>query len=121
MEIPTLQWSGAQVKDGKLVVELAGDRPKGWKSSFDRTVKLLNNSRWGSVTLKAGKVRVEGVDEGTEESLHHFLESVMQEVNAALVDDDQGADAEEPGAPDDDGADSADDRMTERFRGLHAS
>jgi hypothetical protein len=120
MEIPTLQWSGAQVKDSKLVVELAGDRPKGWKSRFERTVKLLDNHRWGGVTLKAGKVRVAGVDEGTEESLYHFLESVMQEVNAALIDDDQEPDAEESEAPDP-GAESVDDRMTERFRGLHAS
>jgi hypothetical protein len=121
MEIPTLQWSGAQVKDGKLVVEIAGDRPKGWKGSFDRTVRLLDSGRWDSVTLKAGKVRVAGVDEGTEESLYHFLESVMQEVNAGLVDDDQEPDAEEPEAADDDATESVDDRMTERFRGLHGS
>jgi hypothetical protein len=122
MEIPTLQWNGAQVKDGKLVVEIAGDRPKGWKSTFDRTVKLLDSGRWGAITLKAGKVRVGSVDEGTEESLHHFLESVMLEVNTALVDDDEDHEdhEEEPEAPND-GAESADTRMTERFRGLQAS
>jgi hypothetical protein len=117
MEIPQLQWSGATVADGVLVVEIVGDRPKGWKTAFERTAKLLDMGRWGDLRLKGAKVRVGGVDEGDEESLHHFLESVMLEANKMLVaeaDDDDAPDTD-ASADEDDEAD-ADARMTERFR-----
>jgi hypothetical protein len=115
MEIPTLRWSGATVTDGVLIVEIAGDRPKGWKKTFDRTARLLNADRWGSVKLNRGKVRVGHVEEGSEASLHHFLESVMQQANAALVAEPADEDEDDEGAGDDAGA-----RMTERFRSFAA-
>ena len=120
MEIPKLQWGGAQVDDGVLVIEVAGDRPKGWKATFQRTVALLDSGRWGEVSLKGATVRVSGVQEGSEESLHHFLESVMQEANAALVDE---ADAEDENRDEEtaDDVDDADGRMTDRFRGFNAA
>jgi hypothetical protein len=117
MEIPKLRWSGATVSDGVLVVEVAGDRPKGWKTTFDRTAELLDTGRWGDVRLKGGKVRVGGVDEGSEDSLHHFLEAVMQEANATLVAEQVDGAAVLDDRSDDDGeGDTADARMTERFR-----
>lgn len=119
MEIPRLQWSGAEVHDGVLVVAIAGDRPKGFKATFERTVKLLDAGRWGDVKLKAGKVTVADVDEGGEESLRHFLESVMQEATAPLVMQDSGEDHDED-ADDGPASDDADARMTERFRGFAA-
>jgi hypothetical protein len=116
METPKLQWSGAQVRDGVLTVEMAGERPKGYRQAFARTAKLLDAGRWSEIAYKAGTIRVGGVDEGSEESLRHFLESVIQEINTALVEDDDdhtedGDDERE--APE--GGD-ADARMTERFR-----
>ena len=122
MEIPKLRWSGATVSDGVLVVEVTGDRPKGWKTTFDRTAKLLDTGRWDDVRLKGGKVRVGGVDEGSEDSLHHFLEAVVQEANATLVAEQVDGAAVPDERSDGDGEDdTADARMTERFRDFDAA
>ncbi|HEX4011479.1 MAG TPA: hypothetical protein VHX62_15775 [Solirubrobacteraceae bacterium] len=133
MEAASLQWSGAEVRDGVLTVRIDGDRPKGFKPAFARTVTLLGGGPVGVVALKGATVRVRDVDEGSEETLHHFLESVLQEVNTALAPDDSGDgqpaddaddadDAAAAAAADDDDDDDDDDdpdaRMTERFRSL---
>lgn len=106
------------MQDGVLTVEVGGDRPKGWKSTFKQTVKLLGGGDWGTVSLKRGKIRVADVPEGTEAELHHFLEAAVQQANATHVEaDDEGGD--HPGEPDTDdegGGDDADARMTARFR-----
>jgi hypothetical protein len=116
MDAPELQWSGAEVSDGALVVPIKGERPKGWKPRFEQTVKLLGGGQWDEVTCKSGKVRVTGVTEGAEENLHHFLESAVQEANAAFesagddeADDQDTADTEDEG-------DDQDARLTARFR-----
>jgi hypothetical protein len=118
MDAPTLEWSAAAVQDGVLTVEIGGDRPKGWKSTFAQTVKLLGGGDWGTVSLKRGTVRVTAVSEGTEAELHHFLEAAVQQANATHVepDDDAGDDADEPQTDDEGGDDAADARMTSRFR-----
>lgn len=114
MDVPKLQWSAADVHDGTLTVEIAGERPKGFKPAFQRTVALLAAGRWEDVRLKSGTIRVGGVREGDEEALRHFLESVMQEVASAIGPDESESDdaADAPGRERDD----ADARMTERFR-----
>jgi hypothetical protein len=124
MDAPTLQWSGAEVRDGVLTVAIDGDRPRGFKPAFARTVMLLGGGPAGAVTLKGAAVRVRDVGEGSEETLRHFLESVLQEVNTALVPDDSDEDGPGDDADVDDADDDADDpdaRMTERFRGFSDS
>src|ERR1700761_8668058 len=120
MDAPTLHWSGAEVRDGILTVAIDGDRPKGFKPAFARTVTLLGGGPAGPVTLKGAAVRVRDVGEGSEETLRHFLESVLQEVNTALVPDDSGDEPADDADRDDadDEADDPDARMTERFRGF---
>jgi hypothetical protein len=44
----TLDWSSAEVRDGKLEVRLRGERPPGWKDSFERTVALLAGGDWAT-------------------------------------------------------------------------
>lgn len=122
MEIPRLQWSEAVVEDATLTVPVVGERPKGWRDSFDHTVALLGGGRWGEVRCKSGTVRIEDVPPGEEESVHHFLESVMQQANAKLVAEQEDeavrpADSGEAEAPEDDD-EGADARMTEAFRGF---
>ncbi|MGH2894714.1 MAG: hypothetical protein ACRDPM_15840 [Solirubrobacteraceae bacterium] len=115
MEAPRLEWSAAAVRDGTLTVDVAGDRPRGWKSTFEQTVRLLGGGNWGEVSIKGTKVKVADVPEGSEEELRFFLEGVVQQANATHVDtDDEGDD--EPDERADDGADDADGRMTARFR-----
>ena len=71
-----LQWSNAEVEDAALTVPLEGKHTKGWKQSFEQTVKLLGD--------------------GMEEKLRHHLESVVAQANAAhKAPDDPGADDED--------------------------
>jgi hypothetical protein len=118
METPTLDWNSAEVRNGTLTVELTGERPKGWKGTFERIVKLLGSGDWKAVKLKSGKVRISGVPEGAEESLRHFLEGVVQQANATHQpagdgDEQRGSHAS---AGETRQRDDTDARMTERFR-----
>ena len=124
MDVPTLQWSAAEVRNGTLTVPVAGDRPKGWKSTFDHTVRLLGGGAWGEVSLKKQTVKVSDVPEGGEEELRFFLEGVVQQANATHVEPDENSDesdtAEDDRSEDDGGDDDADARMTSRFRDFDA-
>ena len=119
----TLNWSTADVKDGKLTVPLEGDVPKGWRKSFEATVKLLGSGDWGEIQVKRDKVRVSDVEPGSEDKLRFHLEAVVQQANADHEPeesddpgDDEGSEADEsePGAGDED--DGPDAEMTRRFR-----
>jgi hypothetical protein len=110
----TLDWSSAEVRDGKLEVGLGGELPRGWKHSFQRTVALLGRGRWGEVTLKKDRVRVHQVEEGSEDRLRHFLESVVLQANAEH--EPPEADADEDPDADEDADEGPDAEMTKRFR-----
>lgn len=119
MAPPHLQWNAAEVSGGVLTVPTEGERPKGWKDKFDQVVTLLGGGPGGEVTCKSGTVRIAGVADGTEESVHHFLESVIQETNAAFGTEDEPdrpEDADETDETGDNSADDADVRLTEAFR-----
>jgi len=123
MEPPRLQWSAAQVRDGILTVTIDGDRPKGWKATFEQTVRLLGGGDWGEVSCKGGKVRVSEIAEGSEDELRHFLEGVVQQANAVHVPPEGDADEQDESADDEreDDGDDADARMTSRFRDFGAA
>jgi hypothetical protein len=112
---PALDWSTAEVSDGKLIVGLDGELPSGWRAAFESTVGLLARGEWTEVKLKPKRrqIRVGGVSAGTEDRLHHFLESAVQQANATLGDD---RDSGEP-APD---ASEEDLEMRARFRSFAA-
>jgi hypothetical protein len=117
MDAPSLEWSAAEVRRGTLTVQVAGDRPRGWKSTFAQTVRLLGGGNWGEVSIKGAKVKVADVPEGSEEELRFFLDGVVQQANATHVDADDDADdgadeGDDAGADEDD----ADARMASRFR-----
>ncbi len=119
MASPNLQWNAAEVSGGVLTVPIEGDRPKGWKDRFGQVVTLLGGGPAGEVSCKSGNVRVTEVTDGSEESLHHFLESVLQETNAAFaadVEHDETEDAGEHTGSGEESADDADARLTEAFR-----
>jgi hypothetical protein len=108
-----LQWASAEVEDAVLTVALEGDRPKGWKHSFETTVKLLGDGEWGEVKLKKGTIQVSQLTPGTEEKLRHHLESVVAQANAA----DEAPDDEAPDESTPDGEEEGPDaEMTGRFR-----
>lgn len=122
MEKPKLQWIGAEVRDGTLTVRVAGDRPKGWKATFEQTVRLLGGGDWGEVKLKSDRIRVIEAREGSEDQLRHFLEGVVQEANSAHIEDDHGAeDHDQQEGAFETGVDDVDGRLTERFRDFDAT
>jgi hypothetical protein len=120
MEAPRLEWSAAAVQDGRLTVEVAGDRPKGWKATFQGTVALLGGGEWGTVSIKGATVRVTDVPEGSEAELRHFLEAAVQQANATHVEPDEDADDRSDETDDEGDDDDVDARMTSRFRDLGA-
>jgi hypothetical protein len=121
MDAPTLDWSAAEVRHGTLTVQVAGDRPRGWKSTFQRTVRLLGAGSWGDVSIKGANVKVADVSEGSEEQLRFFLDGVVQQANATHVEPDDESDAADDSADDDADEDDADARMTSRFRDSSAA
>ena len=108
-----LGWASAQVKDGTLTVALEGKVPKGWKESFERTVKLLGDGDWDAVALKRGKVEVRGVSSGTEDKLRHHLEAVVAQANSALEAREAKSEARDDDGDEPEGPDA---EMTARFR-----
>jgi hypothetical protein len=107
-----LDWSSAEVRDGKLEVVLRGEPPKGWKDAFGRTVTLLPGGQWGKVTVTKDRIRVDDVADGCEDRLRHFLESVVQQANATA----EPAEQEVPDEDPDDEPNGLDAAMTQRFR-----
>ena len=107
-----LAWDTATVKDSKLTLEVAGEPPEDWQDAFERSVKLLQGGgrEWGEVELKKKQVRIADVSPGSEEKLRHFLEAVVQQVNAHDEDADEDGDGSDPAA------DTPDGQMTKRFR-----
>ena len=113
-----LDWTSAEVRDGKLEVTLRGELPKGWKAGFERTLALLPGREWGKVSLRKDRIRVQDVAEGVEDQLRHFLESVVLQANTAVAPAEQ--DAHDDGDADDDESSDLDAVMTERFRSFAA-
>jgi hypothetical protein len=110
-----LGWASAEVEDAVLTVGLEGEVPKGWKQSFETTVRLLGDGAWGEVRIKKGTVRVTNVEPGTEEKLRHHLESIVAQANAAH----EGPEPESRAESEDRGdalSSGPDAEMTGRFR-----
>jgi hypothetical protein len=115
---PRIDWETAEVSDGELRVELAGELPKGWGKRFTAVLDRLGaqggEARWAPPRVRKGAIVVAGVGEGCEADLRHQLESAVLQANADL---DVGADAgaqlagESPEA-------ERDARMTGAFRGF---
>lgn len=108
-----IDWSTAQMRDGTLTVGLTGANAKRWRARFEQVLALLDtpHSRWREVGLVKGAIEVAGVERGSEPELAHFLESVLQEVNADL-DPQERREKEEPA----DRAPGPDEQMTATFR-----
>jgi hypothetical protein len=116
MSEPKIDWSTAEVSDGKLVVAVDGELPKGYGRSFSATAHLLGQGDLAEARLKKSTIRV-AVSEGEEEKIRHFLESVVQQSNADHeLTDEEDEEHEEEDAADDDLFRGPDAEMTERFR-----
>lgn len=113
-----LDWSSAEVSDGKLTVGFSDKTPKEWREAFVRAAALLSHGKWELSQVQARHVRVSPVNAGDEERVKHFLESAVLEANSTLVGEDElfdpepADDAEDEAAPET----SPDEELTARFR-----
>lgn len=115
-----IDWASAEVDgDGRLRVGLTGDVDKQWRTGFGRVANRLGREgrggAWDAVRFKRGAIEVTGVQDGSEEPLRHFLESVVRQANADAAsptaddasDDEQNLQGEEKDVA---------QELTERFR-----
>jgi hypothetical protein len=119
MDAPFVDWSTAEVNGDTLTVEIAGDRPRGWKSSFELVATLLgSDSSFHDVSLRKGTASVGGATPGSEDELRFFLEAVVLQANTDhQLDEGEDDEDDEDDAP----AQRRDDpqsEMTDRFRGF---
>lgn len=120
MSPATLDWSTAEVHDGRLTVELQGELPEGWKQSFLTTVKLLGHSEWGELGLEERTIEVGDVPGGSEDKLRHFLQGAVDQANASTGPDEEQENREREQDAQDAGREDPDAQMTERFRSFGA-
>jgi hypothetical protein len=113
-----LDWSSAEVRDGKLVIALEGKLHKAWADAFERTTHLLNHGRWKKVKLKKGSVQIRPIAPGEEDAVHHFLESVVLQANSAIEAEAMSGPTEDTDGSKEKGAREApeDQEMTRRLR-----
>jgi hypothetical protein len=110
----TIDWASAEVKGGvMLLVPLTGASSKDWSERFEGVLRLLeqSNSAWGGVSSSKKTIKVNSVHPGAERDLHHFLESVVVQVNADLPGEDSDGQSVQP-------RDDRDRQMAESFRAL---
>lgn len=105
-----IDWSTAEVRDGELAVQLAGEPTKEWGEHVVAVVERLerHGGRWGDVKIAEDRLIVANVVPGSEADLRHFLEGAVQQANADH--------APEPGDDEDEGGSDSDREMTEAFR-----
>jgi hypothetical protein len=112
--VTEIDWETAEVKDGKLRVSLTEAPPKEWRERAAEVAELLaerGRVRWGELSVQKDALGVDGIGEGDEADVRHYLESIVLEANASV----DGGEAEDDTAADED-ADSPDRRMTDAFR-----
>jgi hypothetical protein len=113
-----IDWQGAEVKDGTVVLPLTGAPSGAWSKRFAGVLALLaqSNGGWGDVSLTKRPVKVAEVTPGAEDDLRHLLESVVVQVNSELApeSDKQAGASEDPQA-------ARDEQMAEKLRSFSAA
>jgi hypothetical protein len=122
---PKLDWSNAEVVDGQLTVALTEKPPKEWRGVFERTATRLSAGKW-DVTLHAKKatVQVSSLQPGDEERVRQFIEGAVLEANSQTGAGDKPTERDDAATEDDADATSepsADERLTDSFRGYASS
>jgi hypothetical protein len=116
-----IDWGGAEVNDGSVVLPLTGDASKAWSDRFAGVLALLaqNGGGWGKVRLTKKAIEVADLALGAEDDLRHFLESVVVQVNSefAVESDETRPNAGQAADP----RVAGDEQMAEKLRSFGAS
>ena len=104
----TIDWQTAEVRDGTLSVDVAGDVDKAWTARLGAILKRLDRGgdEWHEIKVKKRTISVTAVKEGAEGTVRHVLEAAVMEADAELSQESDDAE----------GADTADAAMTQAFR-----
>jgi hypothetical protein len=115
-----IDWGSAEIADGALTVELLGDPVRGWGKDFRGVLALLeqSNRTWGTISLAKSTITVADVQDGSEEALRHFLESVVLQVNSDLDLHDAVSGGDSGRAESDEAQSAAEREMAATFRGF---
>ena len=83
-DIPGIDWSSAEVDDGRLTVAVGGRRSSAWTERLEEVLERLGRggNRWGEIEAGKKKLRVDAVERGAEADLRHFLETAVLQANA---------------------------------------
>jgi hypothetical protein len=83
-DIPGIDWSTAEVDDGRLTVAVGGRHSAAWTERLEEVLDRLGRSgnRWGEIKVGKKKLRVDDVERGAEADLRHFLETAVLQANA---------------------------------------
>jgi hypothetical protein len=84
-----LDWSTAEVSDGRLSVAFSEKPSKDWTGRFEAVIDRLahGGTAWGAIEVAKKKLHVDAVEPGAEADLRHFLDSALLQANAARDDD----------------------------------
>jgi hypothetical protein len=106
------------VDGGRLTVPLAGEPPSGFKNALAHVIERLarGGHDWGEIKVTKSKLRVDGVSEGSESALRHFLEAAVLQANADVRAEDDDDDDSDSGSGDE--RSEPDQAMTDAFRGF---
>jgi hypothetical protein len=105
----SIDWASAAVKDGDLIVALAGDPSTEWARRVQAVLERLApaGSSAGAAEVTETRIEVKAVIAGAEDDLRHLLESAVQQANADFAPAEE-SDHDEPS--------EADSAITEAFR-----
>jgi hypothetical protein len=103
-----VDWGSAAVDDGRLTIPLLGKPGSDWTDRVEQVVERLErpSNAWGAIKVTKKAIRVDAVSPGSEDALHHFIESAVLQANADLREDEEPADERS----------EDDQRMTDAFR-----
>ena len=79
-----IDWSSADVQEGRLTVAFGEKPEKEWVERLAQVVDRLARagSGWSAIEVGMRKLHVDGVEAGAEQDLRHFLESAVLQANA---------------------------------------
>src|SRR4051794_1669421 len=104
-----VDWSTAEVTEGKLTVKLSGEPSKEWAERVGVIADRLQSSGGWNIAVDERRIEVEPVEPGSEADVRHFLEGAVLQANADFAPEESDEEEQSSGSEED-------AAMTEAFR-----